>query len=427
VLGLSSMSLAAAAAPRRAAFSSAQWVLIALMVGLSALSYFDRTIISIAGPTIMKEFHISETAMGTVYSAFLLSYTVLMSVGGTLADRFGARMVLTIGGLAAALTTGLTALCGVPGLGSIFGVVPSFLLLRLLFGVGTAPLYPSTARISADWIPTTAQGWVQAVIMAGSALGAAVSPILFSRLIAAYGWRVSFWIAGAATAVLIGAWFFCVRDNPTGPDLSRRPSLSLRQWLRLLQNRNLLLLTIGYVLLDYFEYIFFYWMYYYLGQVRHLSERDAAIATTVLFLTMAVVMPFGGWASDRLVAARGQKFGRRIVPMVSMAAGAVLLYLGASGFGVVATVALLSLALGASTCAEGPFWAATIEISGSQPGAACGILNTGGNLGGMIAPVLTPLIATRYGWEGGLYFASFLVMLSVLTWFFIDPSKKISE
>ena len=86
--------------------------IVALMFALSAMSYFDRVVISIAGPGIMRDFHISETEMGTVYSAFLFSYTLMMTPGGALADRFGSRLVLTVAGLGSAFFTGLTAVCG---------------------------------------------------------------------------------------------------------------------------------------------------------------------------------------------------------------------------------------------------------------------------------------------------------------------------
>ena len=410
-----------------APLAGAQIRMVILMVALSAMSYFDRTIMSIAGPTIMQQFHISETAMGTVYSAFLLSYTLLMTPGGGLADRFGARRLLTVTGLGTALFTGLAALGGTPGLGAIFGVVPSFLIVRLAFGACAAPLYPSCGRISANWIPITAQGWVQASIMGGTSLGAAISPIVFSRMMAAYGWRASFWLAAPCTAALFVAWFLVVRDHPPGAVPIRSRVAPLWRWHRLLTDRNLMLITLGYFLVNYLEYIFFYWIYYYFGQIRRLGASESALATTVLFLTMTVMTPLGGWISDRLVTRYGQKLGRRSVSMIGMTLSAVLLYLGAGGFGVVATVALLSFALGCSTTCEGPFWATTIEVSGSQVGAACGILNAGGNLGGMLAPVLTPLIATRFGWTGGLYFGSFVVMLGVLTWIFIDPTKKMAE
>ena len=57
--------------------------------------------------------------------------------------------------------------------------------------------------------------------------------------------------------------------------------------------------------------------------------------------------------------------------------------------------------------------------------AACGILNTGGNLGGMLAPVITPLIASRFGWAAGLYFACLVVLPGMLVWLWIDPAPAI--
>jgi len=96
---------------------------VALMFALSAMNYFDRIVMSIAGPGIMKDFGISETQMGSVYSAFLLSYTVLMAQSGWLPQRFAGRIVLNISGLGAALFTGLTSICGPTGLGAYLAVV----------------------------------------------------------------------------------------------------------------------------------------------------------------------------------------------------------------------------------------------------------------------------------------------------------------
>ena len=154
-----------------------------------------------------------------------------------------------------------------------------------------------------------------------------------------------------------------------------------------------------------------------------MGASESAISTTILMLTMGVTLPLGGWVSDWLVAHYGRNAGRRMVPIVTMTASAVLLYLGAGGFGVAATVTLLSLALGLSACAEGSFWASAMEAGGAQAGAAGGILNTGGNVGGVFAPIMTPLIASHFGWQWGLYFGSFVVMLGVATWFFVDPAR----
>ena len=419
--------IAATSPTSRSPLNRAQWFTVSLMIALSGLSYFNRTIMSIAGPTVMKEFSISPTDMGTVYSAFLLSYTILMSAGGWIADRFGPRAVLAVTGFGTALLTGLTSICGNPGLGALLGVLNAFLVVRFLLGIVTAPLYPSCGRMSANWIPMSEQGWVQALIMAGAFVGAAISPIAFSRLMNAYGWRVSFVVAAVVTAAVYIVWLASVRDYPPDRAAIAPKHKAASQWGKLLTDKNLMLLTVGYFMVNYFEYIFFYWIYYYFGEIRHLGASETAWATTVLFVTTAVLTPLGGKLSDRLVASRGQKFGRRSVAMAGMAISAVLLYLGAGGFGLYATVAFLSLAMGFASSAEGPFWAVAIEISGEHVGAACGILNTGGNLGGMLAPVLTPLIATRFGWTGGLYFGSLMVFIGMLTWLAVDPGRKIAS
>ncbi len=197
------------------------------MVGFSVMSYFDRTIMSIAGPNIMREFGLSETKMGTVYSAFILSYALLMLPGGRWADRFGPRLVLCVMGIGAGLFTGLTALGGRPGLGTLIGVVPAFVLVRLGLGVFTAPLYPSCGKMNANWFLEAQRGLIWGLVAAGAGLGGAASPPLFSWMIARYGWRMSFWFVAATTAALT-----VVRRSRAG--VARRPRSIERNGVRIL-------------------------------------------------------------------------------------------------------------------------------------------------------------------------------------------------
>src|SRR5262245_4030773 len=118
-------------------------MIILLMFALSVLSYVDRTAISIAGPTLIKEFGFSETQMGSIYSVFILSYALFMFPGGWLADRYGPRLILALTSMGAALFTALTALAGLPALSAYLGILPSFLLVRFVFGLFTVALYLS--------------------------------------------------------------------------------------------------------------------------------------------------------------------------------------------------------------------------------------------------------------------------------------------
>jgi MFS family permease len=393
--------------------------IIALMLGLSAMSYFDRTVLSVAAPSIIREFRISETAMGTVFSAYLLSYTVFMTPGGALADRFGPRVVLGIATFGAALTTMI--LSAPDGLAALIGAVPAFFGARLLFGVFTAPLYPSCARMVSNWFPPDRHARLQALIISGAGAGAALSPFTFSRLVSRYGWRNGFAIAGVATAILALVWYRFARDKAPAsgtPPREQAPRIALRQ---LLSDRSLLLLTLSYFCLNYFEYIFFYWMYYYFGEIRRMSAAETATYTTLMFVAMTLGIAGGGWLSDRLAPRLGLSRARRIVTVASMLSSAVLLYLGASATAVIPTVTFLCLALGVACLAEGPFWASAMDAAPGKEGAAGGILNCGGNLGGVLAPILTPMIAAQLGWTAGLWAGSVVVVLGTAVWFYIRP------
>jgi ACS family glucarate transporter-like MFS transporter len=388
-------------------------LLVVLLFGFSLISYFDRTIMSIAGPQLMRDFGVSPTQMGVVYSAFILGYALLMIPGGHLSDRLGSRLTLALMGILSALFTGMIVVAGNPVLGLYVGAIPTLFAIRFGLGIVTAPLYPACARMTANWIPSVFHARVQGLIIAGSSAGAAISPYLFTWMVLRYTWRVSFTIAACATAVLGLFWLWYARDHPPGvicpPSNRSRPAVVA--WRKLFTDRNLMLLTFAYGVLGYFQYIFFYWIYFYFGEVLHLGAQSSAKYTTIFFVTEGAIMPAGGFVSDALTQRFGAQFGRRIVPMLGLAFGALFTYAGTVVSEVWAVVACLSLAFGMAACCEGPIWACVTEMAGERVAAAGSILNTGAQIGGFFAPIVTPYIASRAGWSWGLY-AGGLVTLS---------------
>jgi MFS family permease len=421
-----------------------QMLVVALMLAFSVMTYFDRTIMSIAGPGIIKEFRLSETEMGSVYSAFILSYALLMIPCGWLTDRLGPWRVMTVMGFGAGLLTALTALGGKPGLGVLFGIVPSFIIIRLALGVFTAPIYPCCGRMIFNWFEVTKRARIWGIVAAGAGVGSATSSILFAWMIARYGWRFSFCLSGVATAALAGLWLWYARDYPrlhpalcnfseavSEPVTDSAPSsnrIPLRTpWGRILTSRNLLLLCIGYFTVGYFEYIFFFWIYYYFGQIRKVGTIETGMYTSLTFISWMIMSPLGGWASDRLVERLGRKSGRRIVPLVCLIVSAALLVIGINLTRPLAVALVLALSLGFASAGDGPFWATVLDMSGENGGAATAILNTGGNLGGFFAPVVTPFIASYFGWPCGLYAGSALLAAGAMLWFVVDPATTITE
>ena len=405
--------------------SRARFLAVTLMFGFSLMNYFDRTIMSIAGPEIMKEFHLEPTQMGMVYSAFVLAYALFMMPGGQLVDRIGPRRSLSLMGFGAALFTGLTAFGAKPGLGSWIGVIPALVAIRFLMGICTAPLYPACGRMCAQWISPVHLGRVQGIIIGGSALGGAIAPLLFQNLMGRAGWRLSFAIAAAATAALALVWMLTTTDRAAAAPSQREPVGPV--WRKLLANRNLLLLSASYSALGYYSYLFYYWIYYYFGEVRHMGYEQSARFTTIVFVVNGFMIPFGGWLSDRLVKSRGESFGRRAVPVAGLILSAVLLLAGTMTTGNWTTALLMAFAMGCASVCEGPFWAMTIRMGGEQSGAACSILNTGANFTGLIAPVLTPFIASFAGWSWGLYVACLVVLLGAVACYYVDVEVEANQ
>lgn len=404
--------------------------IIALLCGFSTVSYFDRTIISIAGPTLMKEFGLSPMQMGSIYSAFILGYALVMIPGGHLTDRWGGRLTLAFMGVMSGAFTALIVFGGRPGLGTFLGVVPALFAIRLGLGMVTAPLYPACARITANWIPIVHRAWVQGLIIAGSSLGAAISPVLFAWMLFHFQWRVSFLLAATISAALGASWYVYARDSPPEPRQSmpgRVTSGGRARWMKLFANRNLMLLTYAYSTLGYFQYIFFYWIYYYFGEVRHLGAQSSAKYTTILFLTEGAILPLEGLLSDRLTRRYGAQFGRRMVPMGGLVLSAMFTYAGTVIDGIPGAAFCLTLAFGLSASCEGPFWAAVTEMAGDQVGGASSILNLGPQIAGMFAPVVTPYIASRAGWSWGLYTGSLIALSGVVAIYFADVRPQSAE
>jgi dipeptide/tripeptide permease len=108
-----------------------------------------------------------------------------------------------------------------------------------------------------------------------------------------------------------------------------------------------------------------------------------------------------------------------------MLAGAVFLACGVAASEPRWIALWFSCAMGAVGMAEGPFWVTAVELGGAQGGAAAAIFNTGGNLGGILAPVATPLLAEQFGWGIALPVAGLCCVLGAALWFWISPDERL--
>jgi len=417
--------------------TTVRWHILALLVAFSYLSWFNRVSMAVAYDERIKvQYGISEQAIGVVYSAFLLSYAICMTPGGWFIDRFGARIALAVVGLGSAIFGALT---GTAGFFAQSGGLLLLLLLiiRPLMGVASAPIYPSTSRLVSHWLPLHQRSWANGVVSAAALLGIASTFVVFGGLIDAFGWQTAFLVSGTVTALVAVAWTAYARNTPVehagvnqaerhlieGEGGSGAAKPAAVPWRSLLTNRSVLLLTFSYAAIGYFQYLFFFWMHYYFKEVLKLPDDSSRLYAAIPNLAMAVGMVAGGWLSDRLLRPLGYRLGRALVPMLGMFAGAVLLGLGILAETPEWIVLWFALAMAAVGTSEGPFWATAVDLGRRRGGTTAGIMNTGGNLGGLAAPMVTPWVAAFLGWKWAIGLGSAICMLGVVAWCRIDPTR----
>jgi MFS family permease len=408
----------------------ARWGIVLMLMAFAFISHINRVSMATAGDTrIMKQYGISPTRMGMVYSAFLLTYTVCMIPGGLLIDRLGARAALMTVGFGSAFFAAMSGSVGlrIQDAGSVF---MALLIVRGLMGIVSAPLHPSLARSVGNWVAPKKRSRTNGLVNGCALLGIAVTPPVFGAMIDRFDWPAAFLIMGGLTAGLALVWTTCASNRPVATDwdevatLPDKTSEPLVAWHLLFTQRSLMLLTLSYAAVGYFQYLFFYWINYYLEKVLILPEQTSRIYAMIPTLAMAVGMPLGGWLSDRLERARGTSSSRRVVPMLGMSAGAVFLILGVLASEPVWKVACFTMALGAVGMSEGPFWASAIELGGRRGGSSAALFNTGGNAGGLLAPFVTPWVGETFGWSYAVALGGLVCLIGVVLWFWIDLDER---
>jgi ACS family glucarate transporter-like MFS transporter len=413
--------------------TNARYKVLALLVGLASLTYLDRLCISIAGPSIMKEFNFNAETMGYIYSAFTLSYALLEIPSGWLGDRFGTRRALARIVLWWSAFTTLTA--AAVGFYSLF-------FIRLLFGAGEAGAIPNSASTVSRWFPASQRGRAMGAVCIGHALGATATPFIVFRLIEWQGWRLPFVEFGLLGAVWCFVWYRWFRDTPEqhpsvneaevevirgGLPVARAHSHKI-PWRTFLRSRNIIFLCAMYFCYGYGLYFYITWLPTYLIRARGFDTEWASIFSSLPWLCGAVAFLCGGWITDTLVRRGAHRLARCGLGAFGLTMSALMLvFVGLAQDRFVAA-ALISVALFFQFLTTPAVWATCMDIGRSRSGVVSGTTNTFGNLAGTLAPIVFGFVVQRLGsWTLPFYIAAAVMACGVVMWLFIDPRRPLAE
>jgi MFS family permease len=179
-------------------------VALAVLLAINMMNFFDRNILGAVGEQIRKEWSLSDTALGTLGTAFTLIYAVVGLPLGRLADKFGRTRILGVGVFVWSALTAASGVC--TSFAQLF-------VVRLGVGLGEASCAPAASSLIGDLFPPHKRSNALSVFMLGLPIGIAMSFLAGGYIAKVYGWQMAFFLA-ALPGILCSIAAFSVMQEP---------------------------------------------------------------------------------------------------------------------------------------------------------------------------------------------------------------------
>ena len=276
--------------------SKAPWLLCWLLFGATALNFLDRQVLSVLAPQLMTELGMTNTTYSRVVSAFVFSYTIMVTGGGWLVDFLGTRRGLgwsvVVWSLASALHSLVTGPWGLGG-------------ARMLLGFGEGACFPAATKGACEWFPIEKRALAIGIAIGGSAFGAVLAPPLTAWLALKFGWRGAFLTTGLLGFVWVIAWFAVAapRRSAAVPEVKdgALPRRRYGEWRELLGRPVVWRILASRFLFDPVFYFYMFWIPQYLSKERGFSLEQIGKYYWVPFLVLGISNIGSGQLSDFLV------------------------------------------------------------------------------------------------------------------------------
>lgn len=405
--------------------SRTRFTVVLLAMAINMISYMDRVCIAVAAPKLRDEFGLTPSQTGMVFSIFSLAYFLGQTPWGILADRFGARGIVSLAVFWWSAFTALTA--------AAWGFV-SLLVIRFLFGAVEAALSPAIASGFTRWIPAAERSTAFGVFLSGGRIGGAIVPPVAALLLVQFGWRtmfLSFAALGLAGAL---AWYLWYRNEPEQhPRVTPAELARIRQgraetekapvaWSLLLSSPPLLcLLAVAFGFTVMWQF-FATWFPTYLTEKRGLNLAEAATFAGLPFLFGVASNWIGGLLADLLARRYDPALGRTMVGFTALLLAGLLMAAGIWYPHARVAALLMALSAFAGDLFLGAAWSSAVVIGGRAGGAVAGLMNSASNLGGFVSPMLIGWMLERTGdWNTALSVGVVTTLISAFLWLRVNP------
>jgi MFS family permease len=405
-------------------FKKYQVITVSLLLVIGIINYVDRSALSIANTSIQRDMGITPSQMGILLSAFSLAYAFSQLPLGMIIDRLGSKISL------GAALLGWSVAQTASGLINSFS---AFIGLRVVLGIGEAPMFPSAAKALAEWFEAEKRGTPTGIVLSSTCIGPCLAPPLLTLLMITWGWRGMFIVTGVFGILVAVCWFAFYKSKARylaelpaeereqllatqahkQPVASARPSLraQLAAWAELFRHKSTWGAVLGFMGVIYMLWLHLTWLPGYFEREHGLSLYQTAWVVSLAYVFGALGTIVAGRICDRLVKNGASVLGsrKRVVVTALFAAAAFTVPLS-FGSGFMLSVALLCCALFSVNMASSTAWMIANTVVDSQRVASFGsIQNFGGYLAGSVAPIVTGFSIQ----QTGSFASAFLISAAV--------------
>ncbi len=185
------------------------WVVIftGLLVTIGAHG-FGRMSYTLILPAMKDGLHFDYAQLGLLGTGNFIGYLFMAIIGGFLAAKFGARIVIALALLLMGITMFLT------GLAETFG---SAFAMRLLTGLGNGASYVPAMALGSAWFAMDRRGFATGIVSGGIGCGTMIAGLVVPLILASHGtegWRFAWYYLGGAVLVIAGIAAMLIRSRP---------------------------------------------------------------------------------------------------------------------------------------------------------------------------------------------------------------------
>jgi len=394
------------------------WRLLPFLFLLYIVNYLDRINVGFAALQMRSQLGFSDDVFGTGFGIFFIGYFFLQVPSNLGLAKVGARRWMAA----------IMVLWGVVSCGMIFVHTPrSFYVMRFVLGAAEAGFFPGIILYLKNWFPSSARARAVAIFMTANPLAGVVGGPISGALLNLHhfglaGWQWMFILEGVPAVLLALTVLRTLNDGPADATWLREherlwlsatlenerrqhESISRSDFLGAVLNWRIWLLMIVYFGLTASAYGLILWLPTYIKSLSTLGNFGIGIISVIPYVATALAMVLVGSLSD--------KSGKHSMYLAGSAlSAAVFLFIAAHTNSIVSGLAFVSLALAATFCMQGPFWAtATSLMSGTAAAVGIALINSFGNLGGYYGPYI---IGSKRS-SGGGFAGGMLVITACLT------------